>query len=266
MSKLAPLLIFFFTFSLFLLLQTVIHARRWREATNEPIPLSFKNMWSLLRGGVYSANAAYYVATNDYILAPNIAYEILRITLLQMSIFWLIYDILLPLFADRPQLWQDPDLGDNNSFFDRIGGDWIGNLIIKLVNLLFCIGWLLFTDPGEFLPIIPNHITWIGVGVGSIGMLIVYLYKIKIMSYPKISLFDLFTRKYGRRNGMVLIFVFSMVVFPTVCLLLAGVVSSALNSQNEFILNIGGGVSFILVILSIKISQVIKIRRPESLR
>jgi hypothetical protein len=266
MSELTPLLIFFFTFSLFLLLQSIVHARRWKQVINEPIPLSFKNLWAGARLLVYIANAAYYVSTNIYPLEPNVVYEIIRLTLLQLSLFWIIYDILLPLLADKPQLWDDPSIQDNNSPYDRIGGDWIGNLFIKLINVMLCIAWITFTNPGEFIPFIPNYITLIGGGVVSFGILIAYIFKIKLMNYSKISIFDLFTQKFGRRSGMVLIFLFSMVFFPTLCLLIAGVISAALDSDSELFLNIGGTLSFVLVMLSINIAKLIKLRRPDSFR
>lgn len=257
MYELNPLLVFFSIFSAFLIIQSVIHALKWRKVTTEPIPVRFKNIWGAARLAVYGVNASLYALSNNYPVEPSISYEVIRLTFLQLAIFWILYDIFLPLFAGKPQLWRDPDLGDNNSPFDRLGGDWLGNLIIKAANLAVCILWIILTEPGELLPVIPNFITWIALGIISIGIIIALSVNKKIMdNRTKISLLESFSYRFGRRAAMVYIFLFAILFFPAVCLGIAWLISPA----NDTAMNIGGVVGAVGAFFSIELSKRIKVK------
>jgi len=92
--------------------------------------------------------------------------------LVQLGLFWIAFDIALPAYAGKPQLWNDPNLQDNNSFFDRLGGSWQGNLLLKAANLGFAFLLLAITEPAEAFPYISNKIALISLGILAAGIII----------------------------------------------------------------------------------------------
>lgn len=168
-------IVFWQIFVIFLLCQSYVHGKDWKNG--EWISLEKKNIWAAIRGIVYGANALMYIFLFRNGEGWEIVSESLRLWFLQLLLFWLFYDIVLPWIAGKPQLWNDPTTTDNNSPYDRIGGNWIGNMAVKVISILLLIVWFWITDPNELFPFLPNWLVIGAVSVVIVGTIFVGLFQ-----------------------------------------------------------------------------------------
>lgn len=156
-------LIFWGTFIVFLLIQSFSHGLRWEN--EQYIELKEKRVWSVIRFGVFSLNSFVMVYLFQGMEGWEVAFEALRLTFLQLVLFWVLFDIILPVIAKKPQLWNDPNINDNNSPFDKIGGPGLGNLLFKFICLVMVWLWFSSTAPEAFVPLLPN---WASLSIAAL--------------------------------------------------------------------------------------------------
>lgn len=168
-------LIFWEVFVIFLLVQSFFHGFRWRK--NDYIELKEKRIWSIVRFVIYALNAFLFIFYLQDREGWEFAFEVIRFTFLQLVLFWIFFDILLPWIAKKPQLWNDPNLNDNNSPFDRIGGSWIGNFTFKGISLLIVWFWFSSTSPEEFVPLFPNWAALLAFGLVVVASIFIGIYQ-----------------------------------------------------------------------------------------
>jgi hypothetical protein len=132
----------------FLILQVFIHGEKWKAG--DWISKQEKTAWAIIRLFIFFLFSAFYVTLKEQ--GPCYLSEVTRVFLFQNFIFWASFDILLPVYAGKPQLWQDPSLQDNNSPFDRLGGSWQMNILIKAAGIVGVAYWMIQTEPNELIP------------------------------------------------------------------------------------------------------------------